>query len=72
MTLSAATKAQIRLVSSNAGDASGNADSARWAMEAGDLTAVKWRLEWCLEQANLTATCARVALEKLAQEGGGK
>lgn len=70
MTISEATKDLIRMTCNNAGDASGNADSAVWALARGDLVEVKQRLEWCLEQTNLTATYARGALEKLAQEGG--
>ena len=69
MTISAATKAHVRITAGCGGDASGNADRAQWAIEHGDLAMAKQSLEWCVEQANLTAAYARQTLEMLSREG---
>jgi len=70
VTISTATKTQIYLTAGNAGDASGNADRAQWAIDHGDIAMAKQSLEWCVEQANRTAAYARSSLEMLNQEGG--
>lgn len=70
MTISLATKTQIYLTAGNAGDCSGNADRAQWAIDHGDTEVAKQSLEWCLEQANRTAAYARSSLEMLNREGG--
>ncbi len=68
MNISATTKEEIRSTAGNAGDASGNADRARWAADHDDKEVAKQSLEWCLEQANLTVFYARRALQMLNQE----
>ena len=69
MTISTATKTQVHLTAGNAGDASGNADRAQWAIDHGDIEVAKQSLEWCVEQANRTAAYARSSLEMLSKEG---
>jgi hypothetical protein len=70
MSISLATRDAVRQASNHAGDASGSADRARWAVDHGDLEMAEEALSWAVDQAEKALRHARKAWDAVKLEGG--
>lgn len=70
MSISIAIKEAVRETANHAGDASGSADRARWAVDHGDLEMAEEALSWTVDQAEKALRHARKAWDVVKLEGG--